>query len=41
MRIAFSAELQVPEDYQQVKEQEVALRMGASRTETYLTDTGY
>jgi hypothetical protein len=41
MRIAFSSKLQVPENYQQVKEQEVALRMGASRTETYLTDTGY
>jgi len=41
MKIAFSAALQVPDDFQQVKEQEVALRSGASRTETYLTDTGY
>jgi hypothetical protein len=41
MKIAFSSELQVPDDYQQVKSQEVALRFSASRTETYLTDTGY
>ena len=41
MRISFSGPIQVPANMQDVKNSEVALRSTQSRTETYLTDTGY
>ena len=41
MKLTFSTDMQIPEDFNNLKNEEVAFKKLQSRTETYLTETGY